>query len=141
MPDVRQCRECLAKVPSGEFAAHKAAHRAEPARTTRMMKPCHRCNPAQLISAAEWVSHLQWHANHDPSRPRSRSGTYKWQQLRAKVIKRDGGRCTGCGRRDSLQVHHIGGGALWKHADLKDAELVPMSQPQTLCSDCHSRLS
>ena len=128
---------------AAEYPAHKAAHLAEPARKTRMLKPCNRCDPPALIPGADVHAHLQWHANHDPNRPRSRSGTYAWQQLRAKVIKRDGGRCTapGCGSRENLQVHHIGGGALWKHKDLKDGEIVPMSELRTLCRSCHDALA
>jgi 5-methylcytosine-specific restriction endonuclease McrA len=138
---VRECRECGERMTAAEYPAHRAAHRAAPARSTRMLKPCNRCK--ELIPSQDYHRHLQAHATKDPNRPRSRSGTYRWQQLRAKVIKRDGGRCTapGCGSRENLQVHHIGGGALWKHADAKDRELVPMSELRTLCRACHDAMS
>jgi 5-methylcytosine-specific restriction endonuclease McrA len=137
MPAYRQCRRCLAKVPMADFKAHQQSHSAEPPRKTRMVKPCRRCDPPQLIAGADWVAHLQQHANSDPSRPRSRSGTYKWQQLRKRVLARDGNRCTNCGRTTDLQVHHLDPGTRWRDHSTPDAELVPISQLVTLCRDCH----
>jgi hypothetical protein len=124
-------------MPAEEFEAHRAAHRAEPIRSTRMFKPCRKCDPPQLIPSAEWRRHLQWHANHDPNRPRTRSGTSAWRTLRAKVIARDRHRCRRCGSRENLQCHHLAGGSHWRNHSMTDAELVPMSLLITLCRDCH----
>ena len=58
-------------------------------------------------------------------RPRSR----QWERVRRIVLKRDGYRCTECGRAGRLEVdhiipHHLGG-------------LPNPSNLRTLCRDCH----
>lgn len=59
--------------------------------------------------------------------------SYRWQQLRRKIIARDG-QCLACGSDEKLQVDHIiprhRGGDMW------DAENL-----QTLCKNCHERKS
>ncbi|MDO8650228.1 MAG: HNH endonuclease [Candidatus Berkelbacteria bacterium] len=52
-----------------------------------------------------------------------------WPSLRAKVIQRDGGKCTNCGTQLSLQAHHI--------IPLSLGGKNVMENLTTLCKDCH----
>ena len=54
-------------------------------------------------------------------------GTPRWTKLRAQIIARDQGRCTVCGSRRALQVHH---------RDDNPFNNDP-SNLQTLCWWCH----
>jgi len=55
----------------------------------------------------------------------------KWLKKRLKILKRDGNKCTVCGKEYGLVVHHtyyINGHLPW---DYPDEYLL------TLCNDCH----
>lgn len=55
----------------------------------------------------------------------------KWKRKRAKILKRDGGKCTVCGSKKYLQVHHtyyVEGRKPWEY---------PNRSLLTLCRDCH----
>ncbi len=52
-----------------------------------------------------------------------------WHDIKARVIKRDGGECTWCGASDSLHVHHI--------ETVKDGGLPEDDNLITLCAECH----
>ena len=51
-----------------------------------------------------------------------------WQELRSRILERDGHRCQLCGSTENLHVHHKTYETLWHEAD---GDLI------TLCSDCH----
>lgn len=58
----------------------------------------------------------------------------KWKELAAQVKKRDGYKCTKCGSRKKLQVHHkiyVEGRKAWEY----NADYL-----QTLCDECHVRV-
>lgn len=57
----------------------------------------------------------------------------RWQQMRLRVMERDGWRCVACGATDTtLNVHHIAYGEhLWT---------VALTDLQTLCQRCHGQL-
>ena len=52
----------------------------------------------------------------------------EWKEIRLSVIVRDGGKCTRCGSKDNLCVHHKNY-ATFGCEDLDDLE--------TLCENCH----
>jgi len=52
----------------------------------------------------------------------------RWARKRARVIARDGGVCTACGRRGVLHVHHL---------SYKFFGREPMEDLVTLCEQCH----
>ncbi|MGH9680385.1 MAG: HNH endonuclease [Candidatus Acidiferrales bacterium] len=62
-------------------------------------------------------------------RPRLKLDPEADRQLHHEVLKRDGWRCQGCGRTESLQVHHIK--PRGRLGDDAEENLI------TLCSDCH----
>jgi hypothetical protein len=53
----------------------------------------------------------------------------EWQQIRARVLGRDGGRCLACGERAS-QVHHM----KYNEATMRGATLIHLI---SICGDCH----
>lgn len=55
-----------------------------------------------------------------------------WKEQRARVIERDGGECTRCKSRRSLQVHHKRYGS--------PIEATPDEWLVTLCYACHQRV-
>jgi 5-methylcytosine-specific restriction endonuclease McrA len=57
--------------------------------------------------------------------------TKKWKTKRDKIKKRDGGKCTKCGNKNNLEVHHK------KYTYGKKAWEYPDSNLITLCSICH----
>jgi len=65
-------------------------------------------------------------------RPRIQLDPDAYQHLCRQVLRRDGWRCQGCGKRANLQVHHI---FLRSQSgdDIED-NLI------TLCSECHDQI-
>jgi 5-methylcytosine-specific restriction endonuclease McrA len=65
-------------------------------------------------------------------RPRVRLDPRDYEGLCRQVLRRDGWRCQGCGKRANLQVHHI---FLRSQSgdDIED-NLI------TLCSECHDQI-
>jgi 5-methylcytosine-specific restriction endonuclease McrA len=59
----------------------------------------------------------------------SRPDTPEIRRLRRRIRRRDGNRCTECGSREQLEVHHRNGNA----RDNAQSNLV------TLCRDCHQQ--
>lgn len=62
----------------------------------------------------------------------------RWKAKREKILKRDGYRCTWCGKTENLQVHHkyymkYPDGSFAEPWDYPDDKLV------TLCKDCHEQ--
>jgi len=55
-----------------------------------------------------------------------------WEELRAKVLKRDGYHCQLCGSEESIITHHI-------TYDLFDYRKVPERFLLTLCRTCHDK--
>jgi len=64
-----------------------------------------------------------------PKRPPVRLATGAYEQLRLRVIKRDGWRCQNCGSSRNLHVYH----QLFRSQAGDDSE----SNLITLCSSCH----
>jgi len=56
--------------------------------------------------------------------------TKYWQKVKYKVLKRDNFKCTKCGEREPLHVHHL----TYKH---KGSELKHLTDLITLCDLCH----
>jgi 5-methylcytosine-specific restriction endonuclease McrA len=65
-----------------------------------------------------------------PKQARVRLGTREYQQLRLRVLQRDGWRCQYCGSSQNLEVHH----ELFRSHSGHDAE----DNLITLCTNCHS---
>ena len=65
---------------------------------------------------------------------RLRLNKRRWEQVRRRVLRRDGWRCTKCAKAGRLEVHHQvplhRGGEPWALSNLA-----------TLCRDCHIRLT
>jgi 5-methylcytosine-specific restriction endonuclease McrA len=58
-----------------------------------------------------------------PSRTRERPGSIRrWRQLRAAIIRRDGGICQVCGSDRRLEVHHLNGD--WRNHDPENLRTV-----------------
>jgi 5-methylcytosine-specific restriction endonuclease McrA len=58
----------------------------------------------------------------------------EWREKRAKILQKDGFRCTACGSKSNLHVHHkkyIKGKMPWE---------VPNEFLTTLCSPCHTEV-
>jgi hypothetical protein len=71
---------------------------------------------------AEWRRRYNAHVNpHNP----------EWRSLRARVLKRSGGWCEGCGERPAVEVHHL----TYKHLG---AEFL--WELQAVCRECHERI-
>ena len=64
--------------------------------------------------------------------PRLRLNAEKYDQLRQRVLWRDGWRCQFCGRMSNLEVHH----QEFRSLSGEDIEQNLIS----LCSACHSRV-
>ena len=56
----------------------------------------------------------------------------KWRNLREKVLKRDEYRCTTCGSKQSLVVHHTF--YYWEYTEPWE---YPLESLITLCDNCH----
>lgn len=56
----------------------------------------------------------------------------RWKNKAFKIIKRDGFRCTVCGSKNRLQVHHT-----FYYADYRDPWLYPNESLLTVCKKCH----
>lgn len=59
--------------------------------------------------------------------------TSQWKNKRNRIKKRDGGRCTKCGSKKHLEVHHIKyiwGKKAWEYAD---------NMLTTMCKECHRK--
>ncbi len=67
-----------------------------------------------------------------PNRERLRLDDATYQELKARILERDGWRCQHCGRRDQLQIHHI----IRRSHTGSDTE----ENLITLCTECHHRL-
>ena len=55
----------------------------------------------------------------------------KWKRKREQILRRDGWKCTACGKKTTLQVHHtyyIDGHKPWEY---------PNDSLLTVCRDCH----
>ena len=57
-------------------------------------------------------------------------GTPRWRRLRAKILDRDGYRCSRCGRAGKLEVDHV------KPVSCGGAPFDPLNL-QALCRRCH----
>jgi 5-methylcytosine-specific restriction endonuclease McrA len=64
-----------------------------------------------------------------PKQPRLRLDPELYDELRKRVLRRDGWRCQVCGSRQNLQVHHKRMRS--QQGDDDDVNLI------TLCVDCH----
>ncbi len=64
-----------------------------------------------------------------PRRPRLRLGRDAYNELRRRVLKRDGWRCQNCGNSENLQTHHI------ESRSRLGGDLI--ENLITLCVDCH----
>lgn len=51
-----------------------------------------------------------------------------WQELREKIVQRDGGRCVFCDSKDRLQIHHRTYERIYNEGE---------SDLHTLCGKCH----
>src|SRR5512139_189383 len=61
-----------------------------------------------------------------------RTKTLRWKEIRASIIRRDGGKCAICKRKKNLTVHHI---KPWlKSRNDEPANLI------TLCRSCHYKV-
>lgn len=61
--------------------------------------------------------------------------TEQWAMNRRMCFERDGHRCRGCGRRDSLQAHHI------SYANLAAENLrLELDDLTALCPKCHAAI-
>jgi hypothetical protein len=60
--------------------------------------------------------------------------TPEWQAKRRKIIRRDGGKCTQCNTKKTLQVHHL------KYINGKKAWEVPDEFLITLCEKHHKEI-
>ena len=58
--------------------------------------------------------------------------TKYWNKVRLRVLKRDKNKCTRCGSKKNLQIHH-------KTYKNHFRELSHMQDLITLCKDCHSK--
>jgi 5-methylcytosine-specific restriction endonuclease McrA len=58
--------------------------------------------------------------------------TPQWKKKAFKIIKRDGFRCTVCGGKNRLQVHHT-----FYYEDYRDPWLYPDDSLLTVCKKCH----
>jgi 5-methylcytosine-specific restriction endonuclease McrA len=69
--------------------------------------------------------------NHSPQKELPvRLGNGDYEELRTRVLRRDGWRCQFCGSMTNLEVHHQ---QFRSHSgDDSEANLI------TLCTDCHS---
>jgi 5-methylcytosine-specific restriction endonuclease McrA len=65
-----------------------------------------------------------------PKRPRLRLDTQLYEQLRDRVLRRDGWRCQACGVMSNLEVHHKEFRS--RSGDDSEANLI------TLCTACHA---
>lgn len=96
--------------------------------------PSRRCNVCGNVMVSRlYEAHMQRHKNQS----KTRVDASDWSSIRARVFKRDKGRCVKCGRSkktlDSLGVqlhaHHI----IEKQYGGSD----DLSNLQTVCGDCH----
>lgn len=60
--------------------------------------------------------------------------TQEWKVFRIKILKRDKYKCTECGSKQRLQVHHI------KYGDYMFPWVVKDSWVTTLCYKCHKAI-
>ncbi len=60
-----------------------------------------------------------------------RGSTRAWRRLRRQVLTRDGYRCTRCGTRDGLEVHH--------RVPVTNGGEDTIANTITLCRDCHAQ--
>lgn len=67
-----------------------------------------------------------------PKRGEIRLQGEEYEELRQRILRRDGWRCQGCGRSEKLQIHHI---EPRSHVR-KDAE----QNLVTLCARCHRKI-
>jgi hypothetical protein len=67
---------------------------------------------------------------------------WMWSRERSTALKRDGRKCTKCGCKDNLEVHHITGSINWnKIRDIIRQEiLVEPKYLQTLCKKHHDEI-
>lgn len=72
----------------------------------------------------------------DPTRPclhcgtaRRNGSTRQWRQVRGLVFDRDDDRCTRCGRRGPLEVHHL--------VPVVEGGSMALDNLTVLCEHCH----
>ena len=83
-----------------------------------------RCN-VRVVDGSYCAEHQPaWRRRRKTEDPRR---LYAWQKARRRAKRRDRRRCTVCGSRESLSVHHRNGDP----SDHRRDNLV------TLCADCH----
>ena len=64
------------------------------------------------------------------SKRHARLASRKWERIRVQIFRRDGYRCTKCGKPGRLECHHI--------VDLEHGgEEWALSNLATLCRSCH----
>ncbi len=56
----------------------------------------------------------------------------KWAKVRLRVFERDNRRCTVCGSKDDIVVHHT-----FYYEDYTEPWAYPISSLLTLCGQCH----
>jgi 5-methylcytosine-specific restriction endonuclease McrA len=61
----------------------------------------------------------------------------RWRIKRARIIRRDGGRCRNCGSWTNLQVHHRQYRVVLEKGNFMSPWNYPDKCLVTLCTDCH----
>ncbi len=121
------CRFCGARNAPGSLEQHlQLTHRRE----LRDLEEAARVRAAQLADARRLRS-----KGHD--------AYGDWGEVRALVLARDVWICQGCGRKRSLQVHHMSYRSMTKWQSPFDGHVYVASHPDdlvTLCQRCHLRV-
>lgn len=71
---------------------------------------------------------------HSPESRLEKAHQHKWGGMWIAALKRDGWRCTVCGKDKQLQVHHLDGSGEADSPNHGEANLV------TLCTGCHKKV-
>jgi 5-methylcytosine-specific restriction endonuclease McrA len=56
----------------------------------------------------------------------------RWHKKRLRIFKRDGYKCTVCGKKQRIEAHHT-----FYYEDYREPWLYPNSSLITLCKNCH----
>lgn len=80
-----------------------------------------------------YFSIVHWYENNGIGETHKKRNNYSYRKWRLAVIKRDG-KCVKCGRKDSLEAHHI------KHFSEYPELALDLNNGITLCKKCHISL-
>ena len=146
------CVQCHAEFdPVNERPSHPAKFCSrkcrDDARTTRVQLVCVQCHQPFRRKAymAEWsrergpfccfACYGQWQSDHctGPENPTYsqesvRRDSWNWKHARRLALCRDQGRCSQCGSKNRLHVHHLNG-----------ADNHELGNLATLCASCHRK--